>query len=234
MRQCDSHCSELYGRRRTLALGFSRLASTGRASGIFRIGFLPRWSQGSRLDSIELGQNVIPMAKEVLIAEVAPAAMVSVASISAEKNTFSVKTWMSWSAGIAAAVLVALFVRYQMTQTPSPNGPNNIATQQTTNENINTMTATVPVNAATSPSRPTASIQISSIDSTYSVGSVFNRKHISLVGYSVADGITPVTKSVSAALQSLKKPLEKDDETPIQPMKSSDSSFAISSSDVYV
>jgi hypothetical protein len=46
--------------------------------------------------------------------------------------------------------------------------------------------------------------------STVAVGSVFRRDHMSQVGFAVADGITPVTKSVSYALQSFKKSTVKE------------------------
>jgi hypothetical protein len=51
----------------------------------------------------------------------------------------------------------------------------------------------------------------------YDMAAVFHRENISHVGYTVADGITPVTKSVSAALQSLKRPLIKNNGEPQQP-----------------
>jgi hypothetical protein len=128
-----------------------------------------------------------------------------------------------WSSGVAAAIAVIGTLALTRPNgndgqkvNVTPNAPNVVnVVQSSTVVQPNTVAQSIKtpqqaIASVTPAENATSASDYFPESSTVAVGSVFRRDHMSQVGFAVADGITPVTKSVSYALQSFKKSTVKE------------------------
>ena len=199
-------CAELLAGGELLQWAFPGMPQVAPSAG-FSSRVLDAWNQSAVLESA----SAIP---SISLATQLPSPQQSNARIHTIPVATEVKqkkgNLLKWATGIAVSTALVVVLSQQSTNQP----------------NADTNNAVVVSPKAGSLSHPkTLAVVQSPKVAMYDMATVFQRENISHVGYTVADGITPVTKSVSAALQSLKRPLLKNTEETPPPAGSGRSSW---------
>lgn len=165
----------------------------------------------------------IPVAYEVFAQAVADSRRPSSKSKS-EKRLSS--TIIYWTSGVAAVIAVFATLAFTSPKSDAPNGVSghnvaadvvNVAQPMRTVQPVRKPREAIVNVAATE--KGTSASDYFPASSTIAVGSVFRRDHMSQAGFAVADGISPVTMSVSSALQSFQKSTPKEPSEPPRTMK---------------